>query len=174
MFKMSLSTACSDMLLTTGACHGTTAFIGCKARRARQAAGCAGAVGRGLALRSGSAPAGLAGATLEQTAVALGIGRATVDRCQAKVRRRLTQPVQLDPSWGGRRRAAMSVAQDREFLQHWAQAAADGGMLIVAPLRAALAQRLGLPSRIRSSIDCWHVTVGARWRPTRDIPRATR
>jgi len=23
------------------------------------------------------------------------------------------------------------------------------------------------------SIDCWHATVGARWRPTRDTPRAT-
>src|SRR6476660_3071069 len=58
---MSLFVACSDVLLTTGACHGTTAFIGCKACRARQAARCAGAVGRGPALRSGSAAAGLAG-----------------------------------------------------------------------------------------------------------------
>lgn len=45
----------------TGACHGTTAFVGCKACRARQAVGCAGAVGRRLALRSGGAPTGLAG-----------------------------------------------------------------------------------------------------------------
>src|SRR5450631_3659207 len=83
------------------------------------------------------------GATLEQTATALGVGRATVGRCQAKVRKRLTHPAQLDPSWGGRRRAAMSVEEEREFLEPWAESAADGGMLIVAPLRAALAQRLG-------------------------------
>jgi transposase len=87
----------------------------------------------------------LLGATLEQTAAALGIGRATVGRCQAKVRRRLTHPAQLDPSWGGRRRAAMSVEEEREFLEPWAESAADGGMLIVAPLRAALAQQLGRP-----------------------------
>ena len=87
----------------------------------------------------------LLGATLEQTATALGIGRATVSRCQAKVRRRLTHPTQLDPSWGGRRRASMSVEQEREFLQPWSESAADGGMLIVAPLRAALAQQLGRP-----------------------------
>ena len=87
----------------------------------------------------------LLGASLEQTAAALGIGRATVGRCQAKVRRRLTHPAQLDPSWGGRRRAAMSVEQKREFLEPWAESAAEGGMLIVAPLRAALAQRLGRP-----------------------------
>ena len=87
----------------------------------------------------------LLGATLEQTAAALGIGRATVGRCQAKVRRRLTHPAQLDPSWGGRRRAAMSIEEEHEFLEPWVESAADGGMLIVAPLRAALAQRLGRP-----------------------------
>jgi len=85
------------------------------------------------------------GATLEQTAMALGVARATVGRCQAKVRKRLTHPAQLDPAWGGRRRAAMGLEEEREFLEPWAQSAADGGMLIVAPLRAALAQRLGRP-----------------------------
>jgi hypothetical protein len=39
----------------------------------------------------------------------------------------------------------MSVEPEREFLEPWAEAAADGGMLIVAPLRAALAQQLGRP-----------------------------
>jgi transposase len=87
----------------------------------------------------------LLGATLEQTAAALGVGRATVGRCQAKVRRRLTHPAQLDPSWGGRRRAAMSAEEERDFLEPWAESAVEGGMLIVAPLRAALAQRLGHP-----------------------------
>ena len=37
----------------------------------------------------------------------------------------------------------MSVEEERDFLEPWAESAADGGMLIVAPLRAALAQRLG-------------------------------
>jgi transposase len=39
----------------------------------------------------------------------------------------------------------MSVEEELEFLQPWAESATDGGMLIVAPLRAALAQRLGHP-----------------------------
>ncbi len=39
----------------------------------------------------------------------------------------------------------MSVEQEREFLEPWAESAADGGMLIVAPLGAALAQQLGRP-----------------------------
>ena len=87
----------------------------------------------------------LLGATLEQTASALGVGHATVSRYQAKVRRRLADPARLEPQWGGRRREAMSIEQEREFLQPWAQASTDGGMLVVAPLRAALAQALGRP-----------------------------
>lgn len=82
-------------------------------------------------------------ASLEQTAAALGVGRATVGRYQAKVRRRLLHPAALEPKWGGRRRAAMSWEEELEFLRPWAEQAADGGMLIVGPLRAALAQRLG-------------------------------
>jgi transposase len=84
----------------------------------------------------------LLSATLEQTATALGVGRATVGRYQAKVRGRLTHPARLDPQWGGRRRAALSWEEERQFLEPWAEQAADGGMLVVAPLRAALAQRL--------------------------------
>ena len=87
----------------------------------------------------------LLNATLEQTAAALGVGRASVGRYQAKVRSRLTHPAQLDPQWGGRRRAAMSLQEEGEFLEPWTEQSADGGMLIVAPLRAALAQRLGRP-----------------------------
>ncbi len=82
-------------------------------------------------------------ATLEQTAAVLGVGRATVGRYQAKTRRRLTHPAELEPQWGGRRREAMSVEEECEFLQPWVELSADGGMLVVGPLRAALAQRLG-------------------------------
>jgi transposase len=87
----------------------------------------------------------LLGATLAQTAKALGVGHATVSRYQAKVRRRLADPARLEPQWGGRRREAMSIEQEREFLQPWAESSADGGMLVVAPLRAALAKALGRP-----------------------------
>lgn len=82
-------------------------------------------------------------ATLEQTATALGVGRARVVRYQAKVRRRLTHPAELEPQWGGRRREAMSIEEEREFLQPWVEQAADGGMIIVGPLRAALASAAG-------------------------------
>ena len=85
----------------------------------------------------------LMGATLAQTAIALGVGHATVSRYQAKVRSRLTDPGRVEPQWGGRRREAMSVEQEREFLQPWEELSAKGEMLVVAPLRAALAKALG-------------------------------
>jgi transposase len=84
-------------------------------------------------------------ATLEQTATVLGVGRASVARYQAKVRRRLTHPAELQPEWGGRRHAAMTLEEERDFLRPWAELSAEGGMLVVSPLRAALAQRLGRP-----------------------------
>ena len=82
-------------------------------------------------------------ASLEDTAAALGIGRATVHRLQARLRRRLTNPTQADAPWGGRRRASMSIEGERKFLAPWAKQCVDGGVLVVAPMRAALAQELG-------------------------------
>ncbi len=82
-------------------------------------------------------------ATLEDTAAALGVGRATVVRLQARLRRRVARPTEAQPMWGGRRRASMSVEEERKFLAPWAKRSDDGGMLVVSPLRAALAQELG-------------------------------
>jgi transposase len=82
-------------------------------------------------------------ATLEDTAAALGVGRATVSRLQGLLRRRVAKPTQERPSWGGRRRASMNIEEEREFLAPWAKQADEGGLLVVSPLRAALAQELG-------------------------------
>ena len=84
-------------------------------------------------------------ATLEQTAAVMGVGRATVPRYQARLRKRLEQPAQPQPKWGGRRPASMSEEEERSFLAPWAKLSEEGGMLVVSPLRAALSQRLGRP-----------------------------
>lgn len=39
----------------------------------------------------------------------------------------------------------MTEQQEREFLQPWAELAKDGRVLVLSPLRAALAQQLGRP-----------------------------
>lgn len=85
------------------------------------------------------------GSTLEQTARVLGVGRATVPRLQHrfKKRRGLVPPTRTN--WGGRRRALMTEEQEREFLAPWIDLASKGQVLVLSPIRAALAQHLGRP-----------------------------
>lgn len=83
--------------------------------------------------------------SLEQTARLLGVGRATVPRLQAGFRERRRSPKKERKGWGGRRRALMSVAEEEQFLKPWFEPAEAGGVLVLSPIRAALAQHLGRP-----------------------------
>lgn len=87
----------------------------------------------------------LLGATMEQTAALLGVGRATVPRLRARLRQRRAEPTAARPTWGGRRRAWLSWDEERRFLAPWSEASKAGGLLVVSPIRAALAQELGQP-----------------------------
>lgn len=84
-------------------------------------------------------------ATLEQTAQLLGVGRATVHRLQSRFRSCRHDGGQKRSSWGGRRHALLSSEDEREFLKPWAEQAKAGGVLVMSPMRAALAQRVGHP-----------------------------
>jgi transposase len=79
--------------------------------------------------------------TLEQTAALLGVGRASVARLQQRFREgfHLTR---TSRRWGGRRRAMMTLEEEKAFLAPWAEQARDAGVLVVSPLRAALAEKL--------------------------------
>ena len=89
------------------------------------------------------------GATLSATAALLGVGRATVARLQARFRQsHVAKGAKAGAprrKWGGRRHALLSVEEERQFLAPWLEQARRGGVLVVSPLRAALAQRLGRP-----------------------------
>ena len=87
------------------------------------------------------------GATLTQTAALLGVGRATAARLKSRFRQS-RKPAPARPKredWGGRRNALMTVDEEKEFLAPWLEQSRSGGMLVVSPLRAALAQKLGKP-----------------------------
>lgn len=84
----------------------------------------------------------LAHTTLEQTAALLGVGRATVARLQQSFRAGL-DPARPSRKWGGRRHAMLSEEEEKAFLAPWAEQARDAGVLVVSPLRAALAEKLG-------------------------------
>jgi transposase len=85
------------------------------------------------------------GMTLEQTASFLGVSRATVPRLQARFRRWIGTEQSLYDGWGGRRRALLSHAAEKTFLKPWQQQAKSGTLVVVAPIREALAQQLGRP-----------------------------
>ena len=85
------------------------------------------------------------GATLEQTAMLLGVGRASVLRLQSRLRQFCAKPDAERPSWGGRRRASLTPEEEGDFLARWQEESNAGEVLVASPLRAALAQRLGHP-----------------------------
>lgn len=115
------------------------------AKRAQTAADAATSVEELRRAQSVLLPA-LLGATLEQTAAALGIGHATVSRYQKSFRQRSSNRATPPTSkWGGRRHCWMSFEQEQEFLTPWLKASLEGSLLVVAPVRAALAQRVGQP-----------------------------
>ena len=87
----------------------------------------------------------LFGATLEQTASVLGVSRATVPRLQAAFRKQRSAPKLGDRNWGGRRKFLLAEDEEVAFLKPWLESAAAGNLLVVSPIRAALAQRLGQP-----------------------------
>lgn len=92
------------------------------------------------------------GATLTQTAALLGVGRATVARLQAGFRQAQKPTVApgMQRNWGGRRNALLTVEEEQEFLAPWLEQSRSGGVLVVSPMRAALAQRLG--KRVKASV----------------------
>ena len=87
----------------------------------------------------------LFGATLEQTASVLGVSRATVPRLQAAYRKAQSASPADARNWGGRRQSLLTEEEEAAFLQPWLKIAAAGNLVVVSPIRAALAQRLGQP-----------------------------
>ena len=88
----------------------------------------------------------LLGATLEQTAAALGVCRASVPNLQAAFRREQT-PAEPLPKRGGRHHSHLTLAEEKGFLKPWLEPAGSGAVVVVSPMRAALAQQLGQPVR---------------------------
>lgn len=87
----------------------------------------------------------LFGATLEQTATAIGVGRATVARLQAAFRKKKLRHSPVARNWGGRRQSLLTHKEECTFLKPWLESATAGNLVVVSPIRAALAQQLGQP-----------------------------
>jgi len=81
-----------------------------------------------------------AGLDANEASNVLGTSGRTVFRNRASIRH---QDQEKRTTWGGRRRYGMALDEEREFLHGWETKAAEGGILSVPPIHAALVQRLG-------------------------------
>ncbi len=103
----------------------------------------------------------LARMTLEETATALGVGRATVARLQTRFRHRSDRSCPARSPWGGRRRALLTWEQEEALLADWKAQAERGELVVLTPLRAALDQQLG--RRVKPSV-VYRMVERHRWR----------
>ena len=80
------------------------------------------------------------GIDAERVADILGTSRRTVFRGKKSIH---DQDDTGNRSWGGRRRCTMTVEQEIAFLDEWKEKAANGEVISVMPIHAALIERLG-------------------------------
>ena len=108
------------------------------------------------------------GLSLEETGEVIGRSKATVARMLAESRRQVEEPDRPRPQWGGRRRQNMSVEEEKAFLAPFFSQAERGGILVVAPIKAAYEKALG-----RSVPDSTVYRLLARhdWRKLAPRPR---
>ena len=100
------------------------------------------------------------GLTLQETASMLGVGTSSVNRMQTRFHIGRTSSSGLR-NWGGRRKSLLTPQEEIDFLKPWAQQAREAGLLVLSPIRAALAQRIGHP--VKASV-VWRLLARHGWR----------
>jgi transposase len=100
------------------------------------------------------------GLTLAATASMLGVGTASVNRLQTRFHTGRTSSSRIR-NWGGRRKALLSPQEEVDFLEPWAEQAREAGLLVLSPIRAALAQRVG--HSVKASV-VWRLLSRHGWR----------
>lgn len=101
-----------------------------------------------------------AGLTLQETADMLGVGTASVNRLQTRFHLGRTSSSGRR-NWGGRRTSLLTSQEEIDFLEPWAEQAREAGLLVLSPIRAALAQRVGHP--VKASV-VWRLLARHGWR----------
>ena len=101
-----------------------------------------------------------AGLTLDETASMLGVGTASVNRMQIRLEISRSSGSEKR-NWGGRRKSLLTPEQEIDFLKPWAEQARVAGLLVLSPIRAALAQRVGHP--VKASV-VWRLLARHNWR----------
>ena len=85
----------------------------------------------------------LHGLSLEDTGRLIGRSRATVVRLRGRFNRGVEHPEEPARQWGGRRRQNMTPEEEAAFLAPFFEQAKQGGILVVAPIKAEYEKALG-------------------------------
>ena len=85
----------------------------------------------------------LTGATMDETAKVLGIGRNYVCVLRRQFRAKGGPTFSERDRRGGRRRALMSLEEEQAFLAPWIDQAKSGGVISIPPIQSALESRIG-------------------------------
>lgn len=83
------------------------------------------------------------GLTLPHVGEVLGRSRATVARFRAQFKTWFSNRQARGREWGGRRRAYMTLEEEKAFLARFFEAAARGGILVVSEVWSELEEKLG-------------------------------
>ncbi len=83
------------------------------------------------------------GLTLPQVGELMGRSRATVARFRAQFKNWFSSRRVEEREWGGRRRAYLTLEEEKAFLARFFEAAARGGILVVSEVWSALEEKLG-------------------------------
>ena len=108
------------------------------------------------------------GLSLEETGQVTGRSKATVARMLAESKRQVEEKDRARPQWGGRHRQNMRPEEEAAFLAPVLADAERGGILVVAPIKAAYEKAVG-----RSVPDSTVYRLLARhgWRKLAPRPR---
>jgi hypothetical protein len=94
--------------------------------------------------------------SLAQTAAVLGVSPGWACQLRRRFMQGQTPGAAGAPGAGGRKRQNMNVQEEREFLAPFLDAAAEGGVLVVGQIKAALDKRLGREVALASAYNLLH------------------
>lgn len=86
---------------------------------------------------------GLFGLSLHEVSQVVGRSRATVTRLQTRFREVSTGGEIPGKKWGGRRRAYLTLEEEKELLDGFLKRASEGGVLEVGKIKTAYEQEVG-------------------------------
>ena len=110
--------------------------------------------------------------SLADTASAIGVSPGWACQLRRRFIRDPSPGTAVTPGAGGRKRQNMSLQEEREFLAPFLETAAEGGVLVVGQIKAALDTRLGRQVALASAYNLLHRHTWRKLVPDKRHPQS--